>query len=335
MAPTPEELAEYDAKLAAAMLAESPAPLPNGNPRKRKTGPGANSDDSDHDDEDGGELPVIIPSSDASTADSTGSNANMVAFARQYATHKRLKPSQVTEVEVFAADTLAVRQVKLFTIVQHLTSKVDAMVAAQPVFKVLPALDKNLKQLAHGVTISSRLASYKGELAKKHLLNIVKVRRFDLPLGIEHVASDWGLVKSRAEYHLTQTRASFKKIITRSMPKGPSTDHTNIFGLGQSFVKDTETVLTVELCARIALMRQQYKLYPGDNFWDKLDERLAWLRKTANYDEHKIAKAFKLVLAEDRAAHGKSADYNLPEDAVPDSWQASVDTSIDADGVDA
>lgn len=40
---------------------------------------------------------------------------------------------------------------------------------------------------------------------------------------------------------------------------------------------------------------------------------------------------FKKVLDDDRAGHGKSADYKLPEDAVIDSWQLSVDESIEAD----
>lgn len=92
-----------------------------------------------------------------------------------------------------------------------------------------------------------------------------------------------------------------------SMPPGvPTSGHTNIFTLGQTFVKDTDSVLTVELCSRIALMvrfycwvcslaqhmsqRQEYTAYPGDNFWDKLDERLVWMREAANYDEKKITK---------------------------------------------
>ncbi|KAJ7342775.1 hypothetical protein DFH08DRAFT_811116 [Mycena albidolilacea] len=332
--PTTEELAAYDAKLAAAMLADSPErPAVS---RKRKHA-GANPDNSE-DEEDDDELPgpSLPPSSDAPTGDSSEPNSNMVAFARQYATHKRLKPSQVSEVEAFAADPLAARQVKLFTLVLGVNSKLDGIVSAQPAFKVSPALEKNLRQLAHGITISSRLSSYKGELAKKHLLNIVRKSRFDLPPGIENVPSDWGLVKSRAEYHLTQARATFKKFLKASiLPKADPKSHTNIFALGQRFVKDTETVLTVELCARIALMRQQYKLFPGDDFWDKLDQRLAWIRKTAGYDENKISKAFKLALADDRAEHGRTADYTLPEDAVIDAWQASVDTSIDADGPDA
>ncbi|KAF7358508.1 hypothetical protein MVEN_00901700 [Mycena venus] len=325
--PTPDEIAQHKAKLAAAMLADSPAPLT----RKRKDPPGTDPNDSD-DQDDNDQLPTVL-SSDTPTENISG-DGNMVAFARQYATHKRLKPSQVTEVETFAADPLATRQVKLFTLVLGVSSKLESIVAAQPAFKVSPSLDKNLRQLAHGITVSSRLASYKGERAKKHLLNIVKKNRFDLPPGIENVASDWALVKSRGEYHLTQIRALCKKFLKNSMPEGPSSGHTNIFALGQRFVKDTETTLTVELCARIALMRQQYKFYLGDDFWDKLDTELAWMRKEAGYDEHKISKAFKLVLAEDRAAHGKSTEYTLPEDAVVDAWQASVDTSIDADGAD-
>ncbi|KAJ7902588.1 hypothetical protein B0H14DRAFT_3422085 [Mycena olivaceomarginata] len=317
--PTAEELAAYEAKLAAAMLANSPErPLVS---HKRKH-PGTNPENSE-DEEDNDELPVssIFPSSDAPTAESSDPNGNMVAFAKRYATHKRLKPSQVSEVEAFAVDPLATRQVKLFTFVLGVNSKLDRIVSAQPAFKVSPALEKNLRQLAHGVTISSKLSSYKGELAKKHLLNIVHKSRFDLPPGIENVPSDWGLVKSRAEYHLTQARATFKKF-------GDPKSHTNIFALGQRFVKDTETVLTIKLCARIALMRQQYKLFPCDDFWDKLDQRLAWICKTAGYDENKISNLLWPMTA-------LTSDYTLPEDTVIDAWQASVDTSIDADGPDA
>ncbi|KAJ7347987.1 hypothetical protein DFH08DRAFT_808759 [Mycena albidolilacea] len=243
--PTAEELAAYEAKLAAAMLANSPERPSVSHKRKH---PGTNPENSE-DKEDDDELPAssIFPSSDAPTSESSDPNGNMVAFAKRYAAHKCLKPSQVSEVEAFATNCSGVN------------SKLDGIVSAQPTFKVSPALEKNLRQLAHGVTILSKLSSYKGELAKKHLL----------------------------------------------------------------------------LCACFALMRQQYKLFPGDDFWDKLDQRLAWIRKTAGYDENKISKAFKLALANDRADHSIAFDYTLPEDAVNDAWQALVDTSIDADGPDA
>jgi hypothetical protein len=235
------------------------------------------------------------------------------------------------------------------------------------------------------------------------LQNIVKKNRFDLPPGIENVASDWGLVKSRGEYHLTQVRATCKKFVCisllirvtatdilclsflrpalcrshaaiqlkNSMPEGPSSGHTNIFALGQRFVKDTETTLTVELCARIALMvcsippAQFYELKFDyrDNNTSFIQVMISGINSTPNLlgcanklattstrlpstsllatriiivaDHSKFYRAFKQVLADDRASHGKSAEYTLPEDAVVDAWQASVDTSIDTDGPDA
>lgn len=48
-----------------------------------------------------------------------------------------------------------------------------------------------------------------------------------------------------------------------------------------------------------------------------------------------LSRAFKAALNEDRANHGNSADYKLPEDAVADSWQLSVDESILVDGATA
>ncbi|KAJ7717129.1 hypothetical protein B0H16DRAFT_445966 [Mycena metata] len=329
-----DKIDDYDARMAAAMAAESPVPS-----RKRKRsdlppssdGFDQSSDNDREEDEDSDLLPVIIPSAGASSG---SSDSNMLALAKHCDTHKRLKPSQTTELEVFAADSVAVHQVKLYAISLSIEAKLESIVAATPEFSVSSSLDKNIRQLAYGVMVSVKISSYKGSIATAHLLNILKKERLGLPTGIEFIASDWARVKSRAEYHLTQCRATFKKWLKASMPtKASSAEHTNIFALGQRFVKDTQTVLTVELCARIALMRQRYILFPGDSFWDELDKRLVWMRKQANHDAAKIARGFKLVLAEDREKHGNSADYQLPEDAVVDKWQLSVDDSITADSV--
>ncbi|KAJ7711524.1 hypothetical protein B0H16DRAFT_1745137 [Mycena metata] len=81
--------------------------------------------------------------------------------------------------------------------------------------------------------------------------------------------------------------------------------------------------------------RQQYVLHPGDDFWDELNKQLVWMRKQGNHEAAKIVKGFKLVLAEDHEKYGKSADYQLPEDAVINTWQQNLDDSIIADGVAA
>ncbi|KAJ6608254.1 hypothetical protein B0H10DRAFT_2439100 [Mycena sp. CBHHK59/15] len=202
-----------------------------------------------------GELPSIIPASVASTSGSSFSNRNALAFTKQYATHKHLCPSQITEVEAFAGDSVATHQIKLFTLTLALDNKLKHIVTTRPDFKVSQALEKNIHQLALGILTSSRLSSYKGSLPIKHLLNILIKTRFDLPDGIEFISSDWALVRSHVEYHLTQVCAAFKHFLKASLLDGPRTSHVNIFALGQCFVRDTNTVLTVELCSRITLMR--------------------------------------------------------------------------------
>ncbi|KAJ7110938.1 hypothetical protein C8R44DRAFT_883392 [Mycena epipterygia] len=335
MAPTPEEIAAYDAELAAEMLADSPVQAPppgrqRGEKRKRTAGSDGAISDEEEDDNDGdGELPVL--SSIPGPSSGSTSDGNILALARQVATHKRLKPSQLTELEVFAADSAAARQVKLYGMCLSLEGKLAQIVTTAPEFAVTASLDKNMRQLAFCIMSSVKVSSYKGSVTTAHLM--VCHSKSYLPAGIEFIPSDWARVKARAEYHLTQCRATLKKFLKASMPpKSPPKEHWNIFVLGQRFVKDTQTVLTVELCARIALMRQRFILYPGEDFYDKLDERLVWIREQAHNNPKKIAKAFKVALNEDRANHSNSADYKLPEDAIVDSWQLSVDESILVDG---
>ncbi|KAJ7653814.1 hypothetical protein B0H17DRAFT_1146972 [Mycena rosella] len=91
----------FQNKLAAAMLAESPTP--HAPPLKRKR----TNEDGEEDDDEEDELPLVIPSSDAPSGvtcmhGQLSSDGNIIAFAKQYATHKRLKPSQIGEVEAFA-----------------------------------------------------------------------------------------------------------------------------------------------------------------------------------------------------------------------------------------
>ncbi|KAJ7909748.1 hypothetical protein B0H13DRAFT_2330099 [Mycena leptocephala] len=333
-----EDVAAHRARMEAAMLEDSPAPpvAPSRQSRKRKrtddSGNPLDSEDEDTNDDD--ELPrtIVPPSDSGSDGIASTSNGNMVAFAKQFATHKRLKPSQISEVEAFAADSVAARQIKIYTVSLLLEDKLASIVTGTPDFAVSSSLDKNMRQLAYGIMISTKIASYKGRVATAHLLNILKKQRFDLPPGIEFIPSDWQRVKSRAEYQLTQCRATLKKFLKASMPEDvPPQKHSNIFKLGQRFVKDTQTVLTVELCARIAVMRAQFLLFPGEDFWDELDIHLTWMREKANFDENKVSKAFKAALKEDREAHGKTEDYKLPEDAIVDAWQHTVDESIAAD----
>ncbi|KAJ7736042.1 hypothetical protein DFH07DRAFT_779831 [Mycena maculata] len=296
------------AALAASPLPPSSSPGPNGpdggniNSRKRRRIDGADGPDSNNEEEDD-ELPIQLTA-----------NKNVLGFTKQYATHKRLRPSQVAEVVAFAADPIVTRQIKLFAILLGVGNCVDTIRSAAPDFKLSLSTDKNLHQLAIGILVSPLLGAYKGSLPTKHLLNIVKKKCFDLPAGIELISSDWAVVKTRAEYHLTQGRAAFKKLLKASVSDKDPKNHPNIFALGQRFVKDTDSTLTTPLCARIALM------LPA----------LAWTRENSGGDTNKQTKMFKVVLDDDRNKHGNKADYSMPDDAVVDEWQSEVDTVVGA-----
>ncbi|KAJ7347171.1 hypothetical protein DFH08DRAFT_960521 [Mycena albidolilacea] len=100
-----------------------------------------------------------------------------------------------------------------------------------------------------------------------------------------------------------------------------------IFRLTQAIVKGTQCMANVILCARAALMRKAYLKFPGADFWDKLDKRLAKIRREAAGDAKKIIKAFRKLLDEDQEKYVKTDDP-IDETAV-DEFQQGVDDLID------
>ncbi|KAJ7845606.1 hypothetical protein B0H14DRAFT_3454874 [Mycena olivaceomarginata] len=101
---------------------------------------------------------------------------------------------------------------------------------------------------------------------------------------------------------------------------GPEAEHQNIYDLAQAIVKDTQCTVNVVLCARIALMRKVYLKHPGNNFWDKIDDR-----NEANGDAKKTTRAFRHILTQDQDKHG--AKTYVLDDTV-DAFQLQVDELI-------
>ena len=88
------------------------------------------------------------------------------------------------------------------------------------------------------------------------------------------------------------------------------TTHQNIYDLSMTLIKNTKCTMSVPLCAQVALMvslhtrllscdkfltyhtrqRAVYKNHPGNDFWDRLDDKLIELRNKARGNERKWAK---------------------------------------------
>ncbi|KAJ7730035.1 hypothetical protein B0H14DRAFT_3899321 [Mycena olivaceomarginata] len=271
-------------------------------------------------------------------------NQNVVTSARQYGQRKRLRADQITEMELFLADPPSLQNAKLFANISALGNQLKSD-ESKPSFEVSTDLLMNMRKYAPAVLLSSKISVYKGDGATTVLINVLKQRRFELniPSGIENVPADWAKLVTAAQNALTQKRSTIKKALDASLKThkddkdhAPDTAHQNIFRLTQAIVKGTQCTVNVTLCARVALMRKVYLKFPGADFWDKLDKldkRLAKIRREADGDAKKIIKAFRKLLDEDQEKHGKTDDP-IDETAV-DEFQQGVDDLIDITAINA
>ncbi|KAJ6626598.1 hypothetical protein B0H10DRAFT_2210897 [Mycena sp. CBHHK59/15] len=269
-------------------------------------------------------------------------NQNLVVTVQRYAEKKHLRVDQVAEAGLFLKDPASVQNTKLLVNMLALGNQLKKLDDSKPSFEVSADLIMNIRKYAPAILLSGKINVYKGDTTTNILMSILKKYRFDfdIPSGIENIPADWAKLVTEVQDALTQRRSTMKKAIDASLKANkndksfaPNADHQNIFQLAEAIVKKTQCSVSIVLCARVALMRKVYLKYPGTNFWDKLDLRLAKIRKEADGDPKKITKAFRHILEEDQKLHGKN-DVVLDETAV-DEFQQGVDDLIDIGVIDA
>ncbi|KAJ7862743.1 hypothetical protein B0H14DRAFT_2739705 [Mycena olivaceomarginata] len=93
------------------------------------------------------------------------------------------------------------------------------------------------------------------------------------------------------------------------------------------------------VCSHLLLMdplqRKVYLKNPGSNFWDKLDFKLENIRNDADGDAKKLVRAFRHVLEQDQAKHGKKNYKDSDIEGKVDPFQQKVDDIIDIEAMDA
>ncbi|KAF8914281.1 hypothetical protein CPB84DRAFT_1841008 [Gymnopilus junonius] len=307
-----------------AMLRSSPPPEPLLGKRMRE-----NNDE----DENEPEPQAVEPSpSDGPPQTVMLSISNVNAATLRYATFKKLRPDQWDEIDSFLL-------AKIYVCLLSIENKVDTFRSATPPYQVSEALKTNINNYSLGVLLSVKLSAYKGGIPRNHVLDILKRYRLDLPAGIEHNYADWKKISSFVDYSLTQTCSRLKKLIKESI-----TANTNVFSLAQLIVHSTPCRPTIQLCARVALMRAVHVEYNGaEKLWNYIDECLEYIRTTATHsaadkrpstsvtraalEASATAKAFTAILEADRATYGDNV-YTIA-DVVSDDWQQNVDDVVD------
>ncbi|KAJ7635601.1 hypothetical protein DFH06DRAFT_1336619 [Mycena polygramma] len=294
--------------------------LTNSHKRSRAAVDGATSEDED------GPVPALA----------LVTSQNDVLTLQRYSEKKRLRLDQTTEVTLLLNDPPAFRHAKLLATLFHVSNQLSAIVTAQPAFEVSPHLLKNIQNYAAAVFTSSKLSAYKGSTPVNIILNILKQIRADLPAGIKNDPADYFKLVSAIQDAFTQLRSKCKKALAVSVKAnkldktyGPGPTHQNIFKLTQTLVEGTRCTVTVELCARVALMRSVFLEEAGPKYWDQLDISLASIRSESKGDAKMITRAFRHILTTDQSLHGVKDDYELG-DATIDTFQQEVNDLIDA-----
>ncbi|KAJ7593646.1 hypothetical protein C8J56DRAFT_1043448 [Mycena floridula] len=273
-------------------------------------------------------------------------NQNLLASVKRIGAKKRLREEQQADLEVFATDMTAIQNIKLLAALMALDSSLSKVVQSMPAFTVSADLKTNITSIASSVLLSTHISQYKGKTALNHVMAMVKKHRYGLPPGFENNTADLEKVENVATGVLTEKRSAIKKLIRKSLTgsKGSgdeiladSTQHSTIYQLTKTLVKDTKTPVTPALAARVALMRRNYIADSGGKFWDTLDADLADIKAKALESSlarkksvaRCLAKMFEFILQDDREQHGVVApEEDLNGDDGSDSFQDDVDVIV-------
>ncbi|KAJ7021120.1 hypothetical protein C8F04DRAFT_1274110 [Mycena alexandri] len=264
---------------------------------------------------------------------------NVTTAVHHHAKKQRLRPEQMTQVDTFMTDSQTIRETKLYIGILGIQNDLQKIIAAKPAYSVSAELKANIQVYVAPVLLSPKLATYKGTEPVQIIFNIIKKYRFDTPAGFENILADAGKITTTIEEVFTQGRSKFKKLLFSSVKilrdkkaiDLPADKHTSLFGLAQAFVKGTKCRINPGLCGRIALMCKIFLLYPGSDFWDKLDQHLAVIRDSCENAED-IDITFEDLIETDKEHHGNIDIVYQGTDDIQDEIDTTIATAsvIDA-----
>ncbi|PPQ78597.1 hypothetical protein CVT26_005315 [Gymnopilus dilepis] len=311
-------LSEEEQALERAMLRSSSPPA--------ETVLGKRGHDGDEGDDVGGDTEREDgPSPAGPQADSNAQVSNLAAACHRHAAKKKLRPEQRSDIDAFLLDSDIGRLARVYTLLLAVENQILAQQSAAPPWTLSDDLKTNINKYALAVMLSVKIAAYKGQVPANNILEILRRFRFDLPPGIEHDYANWEKVTTQVSDTLTQIRAKMKKQIRESIA-----NNTNIYRLTQAMASGLPNARpTVQLCARIALMRCIYVTSGGgEKYWNAIDKRLKFIRDRSGGEASRVAKAFKQILKEDRETYGIGDDYDI-KDLVANDWQVQVDNIVE------
>ncbi|EED77964.1 predicted protein [Postia placenta Mad-698-R] len=236
---------------------------------------------------------------------------------------------QYNEQEDANEDSPVGRQVKTFTQLLIVEDKLSQVIVTQRTWEPSKDLNDNIYNISWSVIYSSKLPAYKGNIPTTYVLNIVRLRGYDLPPNIEQNPAAWKKVVKCTRTCLTDVRSNSKKKFKLSIAAKDSKDQWTIYKLTKELIgKKKDVKISVPLCARVALMRAVYVINSSGTFWNNVDKELESLRASARNDPARLVKGFQYLLQLDHQTYG--VDDNMMDSVDEDvgEWQQSVDDIV-------
>ncbi|KIJ66643.1 hypothetical protein HYDPIDRAFT_166179 [Hydnomerulius pinastri MD-312] len=276
---------------------------------------------------------------DLSATSSTSATAakrrlSAVQFVDVYAFEKKLKPQEKGELVKFAKASDTERLIMQHAILLKLTSSgvgTGAATHAVLAWEVPDKIKKNIDKYVMRILLSPNLAKYFGNSPIQTLMGIIKTKsHWGLPADVDLHEDKWDKLVAHVRNRFIQRRSDIKTQITLSF--SPQTKAQDIVTLCTKLAAygnlGTDIVVTVQLCARVAYLRQCLKTNPkSPNYWKLVDSGLETLRTKAkeSNDPAQLTKRFATILKDDRKVYGAGQDVHR---AVPSESQNEIEEAI-------
>lgn len=268
--------------------------------------------------DDGPSIPDSETTDEEGSGEGNGGEGDYKDLRQRLAVAKRLRPSSVQELAMFAKADKKSREIRTFALaleIKDLLSFIEGNWS--------PSGDAlvNIKEFSTLYLLSVTSPTYKfGSTAV--VLKTLKKVSVGLPEGWYDDAAKRGTVATAVTKYMTETRSSMKKLIRTSIegPKGKPDETQNIAELASAIVGLGGPLLraTVQHWGRFAVMRSVFGKTDGSStFWDKVDKELSSIRENANVkypnDRNKAGRevhtSINTILEADYDLYGNPSRY--------------------------
>ncbi|TFK19074.1 hypothetical protein FA15DRAFT_709294 [Coprinopsis marcescibilis] len=266
-------------------------------------------------------LSSSLPSNLSNDADPlTVLHTNATLQARCVASCLNHLPYTSKELEDFVGERKINREMLLMAKLLAIQAKVTLVIAPPGIYELRKPLLDNITSYVLAVLLSPKLSTYKGAIPGKSVMSVLKWLNVNVPANLDTDHHVYNAIKTAVSSELTQCRSKIKKAIAASRKSDQA-----IWSLANSLTDNTQCLVTVALCACLALLRKIHTepTNEGNKFWDHINKRLELMRTMSKGD----SDTFQWIFDKDHKAYGDAANTPTPV-YIPNTVQTAVDNLL-------